>query len=142
MSDVMLALGEFKFGINSAQYQSLKTAQTWRWAKKDRYGRKPGRQYHGPESMVKTLDIVIYPQDKADLARFHQLRAMADQGKPLRLVAGGARWVDGGLVSAGADLGLWVIESLNVDESLFMSDGTALEQKGNLVIAEYGDDAH
>lgn len=140
MADVMLALGDFQFGVKSAQYQSLKTSMSWRWAKKDRYGRKPGKQYHGPEATTKALEILIYPQDKSDLARFQQIKALADEGKALRLVAGGSRWVNDSLVSAGADLGLWVIEQLDVDETMFMTDGTALEQKGSLLISEYGDD--
>jgi len=44
-------------------------------------------------------------------------------------------------VPAGADLGLWVIERLDVDENMFMRDGVALEFKGSLSISEYGDDA-
>lgn len=141
MADVMLALGDFQFGVKTAQYQSLKTSMSWRWAKKDRYGRKPGKQYHGPEASTKALEIAIYPQDKNDLAHFQNIKAMADKGKPLRLVAGGARWINDALVSSGADLGLWVIEKLDVDETLFLTDGTALEQKGSLQISEYGDDA-
>ena len=141
MADVMLALGDFKFGAKTAEYQSLKTSMSWRWAKKDRYGRKPGKQFHGPETITKTLEITIYPQDKDDLSRFTSIKTMADAGEALRLVAGGARWVDGALVSSGADLGLWVIEKLDVDESMFMTDGIALEQKGSLTISEFGDDS-
>lgn len=113
----------------------------WRWAKKDRLGRKAARQFHGADSATKTLEIILYPQDKNDLTRFGKLRDMADVGKPLRLVAGGVSWTNGALVSSGADLGLWVIESLEVDESQFMANGTALEQKGNLTISEYGEDS-
>lgn len=140
MSEVMLALGEFKFGIKTAQYQSLKTSMSWRWAQKDRYRRKPGKQFHGANASKKSLEIMVYPQDKHDLKRFQTIKDLADEGRPLRLIAGGARWVDGALVSSGADLGLWVIESLDVDETMFMEDGTALEQKGGLSISEYGDD--
>lgn len=140
MADVMMSLGDFQFGVSTAEYQSLKTSMSWRWAKKDRYGRKPGKQYHGPDAITKTMEIVIYPQSKKDLTRFQQIKAMADAGKPLRLVAGGSRLVDGLLVPAGADLGLWVIEQLEISESMFMQDGTALEQKGSLTISEYGDD--
>lgn len=140
MAEVMMSLGDFQFGVSTTEYQGLKTSMSWRWAKKDRYGRKPGKQYHGPDAASKTLDITIYPQNKRDLIRFQQIRNMADAGKPLRLVSGGSRWLDGLLVSAGADLGLWVIEQLEVSESMFMRDGTALEQNGSLTISEYGDD--
>lgn len=141
MANIMMALGDFQFGISTVQYQSLKTSMSWRWAKKDRYGRKPSKQFHGADADTKSLEISIYPEDKTDLLRFRQIKAIADQGKPLRLVAGGSSWVNDALVSSGSDLGLWVIEKLDVNESMFMSDGTALEQKGSLMISEYGDDA-
>jgi hypothetical protein len=141
MSDVMMALGSFQFGVRTAEYQSLKTSMSWRWAKKDRYGRKPAQQFHGADAATKSFEITIYPQNAADLGRYQQLKALADKGEPVRLVAGGAKWVNGSLVSSGADLGLWVIEKLDVDESLFMRDGTALEQKGSLQISEYGEDS-
>lgn len=140
MGDVMMSLGDFQFGVSTAEYQGLKTSMSWRWAKKDRYQRKPAKQFHGPDSDSKTFEISIYPQGKKDLAIFQRIKALADAGKPLRLVAGGSRMVQGELIPSGADLGLWVIERLDVDENMFMRDGVALEFKGSLSISEYGDD--
>ena len=137
MADVMLALGDFQFGVSTAEYQALRTAHSWRWASMSRFGRKPAKQFHGP---TKTLSVAIYPQTSADLQHFQTLKALADQGKPLRLVSGGSRYSDGVLVPVGADLGLWCIDALDIDESMFMRDGTALEQKGTITISDYGDD--
>lgn len=140
MSDVMLALGEFQFGVATAEYQGLRTSMSWRWAAMARFGRKPAKQFHGPEAATKTLSVTIYPDSKADLAHFQTIKNIAGEGKPVRLVSGGSRVSDGVVVPAGADLGLWVIESLDIDESAFMRDGVALEQKGTITISEYGED--
>ncbi|MCO7217119.1 phage tail protein [Halomonas sp. OfavH-34-E] len=140
MREVMMALGDFKFSISGTQYQSLQTSMGWRWAKKERFKRKPGMQFHGPDSTTKTLDIAIYPETSGDLEVIGRLKAMGDAGDPVRLVAGGSRWVVGLVVPAGTDLGLWVVNKLDVAEQFFMADGTPLEIKGTLSITEYGDD--
>lgn len=140
MPEVMLALGDFRFSVATTEYQSLTTSMSWRWAKKDRYGRKPGKQFHGPDSTTKALEITVYPDSRADVVLLDRLRAMADAGKPLRLVSGGTALVGGVLKQSGADLGLWVIDSLNVADAFFLRDGTPLERKGSLAISEYGDD--
>lgn len=140
MAEVMMALGDFKFSISTTQYQSLKTSMGWRWAKKERFKRKPGMQFHGPDSTTKTLAIAVYPESSDDLAVMGRLKSMGDSGAPVRLVAGGSRWVAGLVVPAGTDLGLWVVNKLDVAEQFFMADGTPLEIKGTLSITEYGDD--
>ncbi|EGR2744178.1 phage tail protein [Vibrio parahaemolyticus] len=137
---VMMALGDFQFSISTAQYQSLKTSRSWRWAKYDRYGRKPGKQYQGPDSSTKNLSITIYPQSKSDLEQFDRIELMASQGEPLRLIAGALKKINGQTTGSGLDLGLWVIEKLDTDEAYFLDNGVPLEIKGSLSISEYGDD--
>lgn len=139
--DVMMALGEFRFSISGPQYQTLQTSMGWRWAKKDRFKRKPGMQYHGPDANTKTLAIAVYPDVARDLAVMGRLKAMGDTGRPVRLIAGGSRWVAGVVVPAGTDLGLWVVNKLEVGEQYFMADGTPLEIRGTLTLTEYGEDA-
>lgn len=129
---VMLALGDFLFSVSGAQYQQLSTSMGWRWAKRDRLNRKPAKQFQGPESDSKTLNITIYPQNKTDLYQFDRMKALADKGEPLRLV--------GGTPTGGADLGLWVIEKLVRTDQYFTDNGIPLEIKGTLTISEYGDD--
>lgn len=140
MAEVMMSLGGFRFSVATTEYQALSTSMSWRWAKKDRYGRKPGKQFHGPDSTTKTLDITVHPESRADVVLFERLRAMGDAGRPLRLVAGGTALVGGMLKQSGADLGLWVIDSLSVADEHFMRDGTPLVRKGSLSISEYGED--
>ena len=127
-----MALGEFQFSIDTVQYQNLSTEYAWRWQQKDRIGKKPARQFHGPNADMKTLSIVIYPETKNDLLLIDSLRNIANKGEPLRLVSGTAR--------GGADLGLWVLEKLSISEQYFLTNGIPLEIKGSIAIAEYGED--
>ncbi|HHY0482717.1 phage tail protein [Vibrio parahaemolyticus] len=133
---VMLALsfpsGDFFFSVSGIQYQQLRTSMKWRWATRPRLNRKPAKQFQGPDSDTKTLNITIYPQNKSDLYQFDQMKAFADKGEPGRLV--------GGTPSGGADLGLWCIESLERNDQYFMENGIPLEIKGTLTISEYGED--
>ncbi|OCH08102.1 phage tail protein [Aliivibrio fischeri] len=131
---VMLALGDFLFSINGAQYQQLRTAKKWRWATRSRVNRKPAKQFQGPDSGSKTLNITIHPEKKADLYLFDNMEALADKGEPLRLV--------GGTPTGGADLGLWVIEAIDHNDQYFTDNGLPLEMKGTLTISEYGEDEY
>jgi hypothetical protein len=128
----MLALGDFFFSISTVQYQQLQRSKSWTWAKKNRLGRKPAKQFHGPDSDTITLNIVHFPENKAGLLMFSRLAALGDQGKPHRLVGSNAL--------GGSDLGLWCIESLEETDTEFTEDGIPLVIKGALKISEWGED--
>ncbi|PMP51679.1 hypothetical protein BCS83_02345 [Vibrio splendidus] len=128
----MLALGDFFFSISTVQYQQLQRSKSWTWAKKNRLGRKPAKQFHGPDSDTITLNIAHFPENKAGLLMFSRLAALADQGKPHRLVGSNAL--------GGSDLGLWCIESLEETDTEFTEDGIPLVIKGTLKISEWGED--
>ena len=129
---VMLALGDFFFSISTVQYQQLQRSKSWTWAKKNRLGRKPAKQFHGPDSDTITLNIAHFPENKAGLLMFSRLAALGDQGKPHRLVGSNAL--------GGSDLGLWCIESLEETDTEFTEDGIPLVIKGALKISEWGED--
>lgn len=137
---VMMALGSFQFSINTIQYQSLKTSMAWRWAKMDRVGRIPARQFTGPDARSKSFEITHYPQDSDGLTRFDEIQAIADQGYPIRLVGGALRKSNGQVSGSALDLGLWVIEKLTLTETQFLDNGIPLEIKGTIDISEYGAD--
>ena len=129
---VMLALGDFFFSISTVQYQQLQRSKSWTWAKKNRLGRKPAKQFQGPDSDTITLNIAHFPENKAGLLMFSRLAALADQGKPHRLVGSNAL--------GGSDLGLWCIESLEETDTEFTEGGIPLVIKGTLKISEWGED--
>lgn len=129
---VMLALGDFFFSISTVQYQQLQRSKSWTWATKSRLGRKPAKQFHGPDSDTITLNIAHFPESKIGLQMFSRLAALGDQGKPHRLVGSNAQ--------GGSDLGLWCIESLDETDTEFTEDGIPLVIKGTLKISEWGED--
>lgn len=137
---VMMALGDFQFSISTMQFQSLKTSMSWRWAKMDRVGRKSARQFKGADSKSKSFDVAHYPQDANGLSRFDEIEAIANQGKPIRLVGGALRKMNGQVSGSALDLGLWVIEKLDLTETQFLDNGMPLEMKGSISISEYGED--
>ncbi|QIZ02637.1 hypothetical protein AhyVDH1_032 [Aeromonas phage AhyVDH1] len=138
---VMMALGRIRFGVSTQEYESLTTSMSWRWVEKERYMRAPAQQFQGKGSVTKSLKITIVAETGKDLDFLPAVQAEADKGLPMRLMAGHSRAVGGqAVVSASSDLGLWVILDLNVDESEFMRDGTAILYSATMTIKTYGED--
>lgn len=137
---IMMALGDFQFSINTMQYQSLKTSMSWRWAKMERLGRNPARQFKGSDGVTKSFEIAHYPQDAKGLIQFDEIQKMGNMGEPLRLLGGALRRHNGTVTGSALDFGLWCIEKLDLTETQFLDNGIALEMKGALAICEYGED--
>ena len=93
---VMMQLGAFQFGINTAAYQGLSRSDEWRWPGQERFGQAPALQHTGPGATTITLDGILYPEWRAGLGQLDAMRAEAGKGKPLVLVDG-----------RGQALGMW-----------------------------------
>lgn len=138
---VMMALGPIRFGVSTQEYESLTTSMSWRWVEKERYLRAPAQQFHGKSSITKTLKVVIVAEYGQDLDFLPAVQAVADEGKPLKLMAGHSRPVGGSaVVAAASDLGLWCITDMSINESEFMRDGTAILYDASITIKTYGED--
>ncbi|MDO5101479.1 MAG: phage tail protein [Lautropia sp.] len=111
---VMLQLGSFQFGINTAAYQSLARSEEWRWPEQSRFGQETALQYTGPGAASVTLDGVIYPEWKGGFGQLDAMRREAGKGQPLVLVDG-----------RGQALGMWVIESVSETQGTFAAGGVA-----------------
>lgn len=129
MSDVMLSLGEYVFGIDTAAYESLNRVTRWRWASQERLSRSPARQYLGPGDDSITLPGVVYPQYRGGLEQLENMRVESDKGEALLLVD-----------SRGNVRGHWCIESVEETQSVFHRDGTPKRIDFNLTLIAYGDD--
>lgn len=55
---VMMALGTFRFGVNSASYQTWRRSASYRWEQLDRAGRAPALQFLGPDVEEVTLSLI------------------------------------------------------------------------------------
>jgi phage protein U len=47
MNRVMMQLGEYQFGVESAVYEQLRRSTSYRWQGQERIGRRPAQQFAG-----------------------------------------------------------------------------------------------
>lgn len=130
MSEVMLALGAFRFSTAENAYQSLRRSDAWRWPAQDRLGREPALQFTGPDKATCEIEGTIYPHYRGGLKQVDAMRAEAGKGVPLRLADGyGYIW------------GRWVIERIEETQSRLLANGAPLKIEFRLSLGKYGDDA-
>ena len=110
---MMMALGMFVFSLPTLAYQELQRQTDWRHPTTSRVGTNPARQFIGRGEDAITLPGVLLPELAGSPLSLDSLRLMADTGKAWPLVEG-----------TGRILGLWVIESLSVTQTVFFQDGT------------------
>lgn len=111
---MMMALGQFVFSLETAPYQDFQQQLSWRHPSNNRVGRRPARQFLGPEDETITLAGVLLPQLTGGDESIDQLREMGDAGEAYVLVEGTGRY-----------FGLFIIESLQVTRTYFFEDGKA-----------------
>lgn len=127
--DVMMQIGEYPFSVNTAAYSTFKRSTSYRWAEQGRLGRKPAKQYIGPESETVKLAGMILPAYRGGTGQIDDMRAEADLGEPLILVDGlGNVW------------GRWVIEKITEAQSHLTSYGVGRKVMFEMEISEYGED--
>lgn len=129
LSLVMMALGLFRFGVNSAAYQTWTRSASYRWEKLDRAGRAPAMQFMGPDADEISLEGVIYPHFRGGLRQVELMRAAARLGQPLMLVDG-LGWV----------WERWVITSITEKKSVFLADGAPRQIDFAMSLKAYGSD--
>jgi phage protein U len=126
-SFVMMGLGEFRFGLNTAAYQELSRSHSWRWPTVERIGAKPATQFVGPGDDSVQMNGVIYPHFRGGLRQIEAMRAEADKGEPLNLVDG-----------TGQVWGLYVITDIREGQSAFFSNGAPRSQTFDITLQAYG----
>ena len=126
MSDVMMALGVYRFALDTAAYQALERRASYRWASVDRIGAAPARQYVGPGGEAMTLDGVIYPSFAGGLGQLDRMRLSAGLGVPLPLIEG-----------RGRVLGFWVIVSVEEGQTIFAAGGVPQRVEFGLELERY-----
>lgn len=109
---MMMALGQFVFGLDTLAFQDLDRQAAWRHAANSRVGDRPARQFIGPGDDTLTLTGTLAPEFRGSSQSLQQLRAMADDGNAYALVDG-----------AGGVYGAWVIESISEKGSVFVAEG-------------------
>ncbi|ETX03575.1 MAG: tail protein (plasmid) [Candidatus Entotheonella factor] len=129
MSQTMLALGDFRFAVDTAAYQTLQRTSAYRWPGQERLAREPALQFTGPGTETLTLDGVIYPAFRGGLGQLDAMREMAARGEPLLLVDG-----------LGQVRGQWVITQIEESQSHFLPKGIPRKMTFTLSLQRYGED--
>jgi uncharacterized protein len=129
MSETLMALGDYRFSIDTAAYHLVKRQQSYRWHSQARLQRSPAQQFVGEGEHCLTLEGVIYPHYQGGYKQIERMREQATKGKPLLLVDGlGFVW------------GQWVIIRLEEEQSYLLPNGMPRKQTFSLELVEYGRD--
>ena len=127
MRDVLLALGDYRFSLDTAAYDTLTRETGWRWPPAERVGARPVPQYLGPGAEKIELSGTIFPYFRGGLGQLDAMRAEADKGQPLRLVdVRGIVW------------GLYVVVRVSETQTLLGARGEPRELKFVLELQRYG----
>jgi phage protein U len=129
MTEIMMALGPYRFAVDSSAYQQLVRSSQYRWPSQERIGRRPARQFVGHGEDTVTLSGVVHPHYAGGLGQVDRMREMAGRGLPLRLADGrGKIW------------GLWCIEGIDETRSVFFANGDPRKIEFSLTLVHYGED--
>lgn len=129
MPSTMMGLGDFRFSIDTAAYQSFRRRLTVRQEEIPRSGREPKIQHTGRSAERITMSGVIYPTYSGGIDQVPLMREIAKDGKPLMMVAG-----------TGDILGLWSITSVEETQKVFFKDGVPKKVNFSISLVEYGED--
>ena len=121
-------LGGFKFSLNTAVFQAIESSDSYRWPAQERVGKLDALQFTGPGGSRKRLPGVVFPDFRGGQGQLDELRALAAQGQPLRLITG-----------QGRVLGLWVVDEIDETQTEFKTDGTPRKQEFVVSIRKYAD---
>lgn len=129
MSETMMALGGYRFSLNSAAYQELRRSNAYRWQAQERLQRLPAQQFVGPGSETLDLKGTIYPHYQGGMKQLDLMRSQAGRGEPLLLVDGiGLIW------------GRWVILQVDETQTVMLTNGQPRKLEFQLRLVRYGED--
>lgn len=117
MSEIMMKLGPYSFGLQTAAYQEFQRSTAYTWAAQARFGKLDTLQPTGPGEDTITLPGVVYPEHFGGTGQLDAMRALAEQQLPQALIDG-----------RGNMLGQWVIESIDETGTIFAARGVARKQ--------------
>lgn len=130
--NVMLVLGDYRFSIDTAAYQSLQQANSWGWVEQSRAGNKPLLQLTGKSLRTISLSGTIYPEYKGGYEQVSLMRAEADKGTPLTLLS-----ISETVNGSGFVIGDFVIVSISESHRSFKKDGSPRAIEFSIDLKEY-----
>lgn len=129
MASVLMKLGSFTFGVDTAAYQELTRSNEYRWKTVNTVG-KQGRQYIGEGLETISLNGTIFPLYKGGTDQLDDIRELANTGEPQILVDGrGNVW------------GKFTIDRVEERATNFLSNGAPRKQKFTIKLTRFHDAA-
>lgn len=125
---MLLALGKYRFSVDTAAFQQLSKSNEYRWAQHERLATDPALQYIGPGIQAMDVQGVVFPHYKGGLNQVDNMRSEASLGKPLLLTDG-----------QGNVHGSWVIDRIEETQSIFFSNGTPRKVEFRVSLKKYDD---
>ena len=135
MNEVMLALGDYRFSIATAAYQSLVRTQSWNWTEIARVGQEPVLQLTGKTSPTITLQGTIYPEFRGGFTQVTEMTAEAEKGTPLDLLG----FDSNGELNTGVYIGQWVILAIGESHRVFRANGSPRAIEFTITLKRYAE---
>lgn len=131
-SNQMMALGDYVFSVDTAEFQELARKHSWRWVTHERLLANGASHYQGPNTGEITINGTIYVETNEQLHQLSNMKAEGDKGLPLELSISSGR--------GGSSLGQWCMLELNETQTHFLPDGTPTKFTFTMRLQEYGSD--
>lgn len=88
MTDQLLTIGMFIFGLPRTAYDEMERRAAWRWGESDRFGARPAGQFLGPGEEKLRLSGVLVPEIAGSYSDIESLKEMAGTGEYWPVVLG------------------------------------------------------
>lgn len=88
MTEKLLTIGLFVFGLPRLVYQDLERRAAWRWGESERFGARGAAQFLGAGDETITLAGVLVPEIAGSFSDIERLREMAATGETWPVVLG------------------------------------------------------
>ena len=128
MSSLLLKLGNMKFSVSTAAYNSFARQWNYNWSAQDRLQNTPALHFNGTGAQTVSLQGVIYPPQYGQLTFVEDMAALAAGGKPLLMVSG-----------TGKVLGYWSVKSISETGKVFLPGGIPRKITFSLKLEYYGE---
>lgn len=123
-----MALGAFRFSLDTAAYQKLQRDTEFAWQPIERFGQAPLMQFCGPGTDEISLAGVIFPGFRGGSGQISQMRLQAALGIALPLVSG-----------MGNYFGQWCVAAISEGQEVFWADGSFRKQEFTVTLRKYGE---
>jgi uncharacterized protein len=130
MAEIMMRLGSFGFGLDTAAYQEFQRSTAYTWASLSRFGQDDALQSTGPGADTISLPGVVYPEHFGGTGQLDALRALGAKAQPQTLIDG-----------RGNMLGQWVVEGVDERGTVFAQRGVARRQEFTVKLRRFQSDA-